>query len=312
MKQNLVAVLCIYICILMGVLCVIMLYGSNPTKTMVIPEGKIKDSLKHSQDTDLQEMSELSGKIVSTALSKLAYLVQTESCLPDPLKSVEVFGNTLACQCDVFVLGYKQPCTETPLHNVEYFFNSSTTWASGRNLLSEAALRRSEKYLYYIFMDDDIVLKTKTEFQNPWTEFENFLKTIEPAVAAVNTPQHQALPVVYEARNDQGCVLDKPAECLPTIDFDQCLNAFHYQVVEHLLPYITKFDSKSFSLCGFYIKVKCEILFRGKAVILKNIHAMNPKHRPYPHQGFNIDRIIREAVAQLPKEYQISSLALQW
>ncbi len=53
-------------------------------------------------------------------------------------------------------------------------------------------------------MDDDIVLKKKTQFQNPWREFENFLKRIEPAAAAVNTPQHQALPVVSEARSDQG------------------------------------------------------------------------------------------------------------
>ncbi len=85
--------------------CVILdkFYVINPTKATVI-SGKIEESLKHTENTEFQVMPVLVGNMVSTVPSKFAYLVQMESCLPDNLKSVEVFGNALACQCDVFVL----------------------------------------------------------------------------------------------------------------------------------------------------------------------------------------------------------------
>ena len=41
---------------------------------------------------------------------------------------------------------------------MQYLFNSSTTWTSGRNVLYEEAMKRDTRYLYYIFMDDDIQL----------------------------------------------------------------------------------------------------------------------------------------------------------
>lgn len=50
------------------------------------------------------------------------------------------------------------------------------------------AINRNEKYLYYIFMDDGIDLKTRSQYKlagNPWRLFENFLGQIEPAVGAV-------------------------------------------------------------------------------------------------------------------------------
>ena len=100
-------------------------------------------------------------------LHRFLYLIQTESCVPDHLESVEAFGNALSCQCDVLVLSYKQACSKTVSPNIEYLYNSSTTWATGRNLVYKVAMKRSEKYLYYIFMDDDIVLKKRTK-KNPW------------------------------------------------------------------------------------------------------------------------------------------------
>ena len=68
-------------------------------------------------------------------------------------------GNTSTCMCDVLVLSCKKTCNDTlSLPHVEYIFNSSTTWTTGRNLLLEVAMLRRETYLYYIFLDDDIVL----------------------------------------------------------------------------------------------------------------------------------------------------------
>ncbi len=171
MNLKIVAVLVI---LMFVSVCWFLLYGSN-AYAMPLPavsmgaHGDIEASLKLSQGIGIKGMlSALQGNLVLTVPSRLLYLVQTENCLPRKLKSVEAFEDPLACQCDVLVLSYKEVCYDSALPNIECLFNSSTTWASGRNLLFEAAMRRSEKYLYYIFMDDDIVLKTTTANQNPW------------------------------------------------------------------------------------------------------------------------------------------------
>ncbi len=56
--------------------------------------------------------------------SRFIYLVQTESCIPDHLKSPRAIGDASACQCDVLVLSYKKMCTGTPPAHVEYIFNT--------------------------------------------------------------------------------------------------------------------------------------------------------------------------------------------
>ena len=86
------------------------------------------------------------------------YLTQTENCIPTYLKSPEVIGDSEACQCDVIIFSYKNKCTDTSFPHVQYLFNSSksTTWTVGRNLLYEAARKRKDKYIHYIFMDDDV------------------------------------------------------------------------------------------------------------------------------------------------------------
>ena len=165
---------------------------------------------------------------------RFLYLLQTESCLPDGLKSAGAFGNATACHCDVLVLSYKQICNDTPPAHVEYISASSpTSWNEGRNLLYGVAMRRSGKYLYYIFMDDDIILKTK-EVVNPWGVF----RRIEPAVGAENTNEANWVRKTYEARNLQGCDLSEPQEYIPAaLFYDAAFNAFHYQAVDYILPY---------------------------------------------------------------------------
>ena len=139
--------------------------GPSWTKRPKIAHAQLE--LEHSHDVELQ--------VETSRPSRFLYLLQTESCLPDHLDSVETIGNASACQCDILVLSFKQICSVTSSPHIEYIFNSSTSWTTGRNLLFEVARRRGEKYLYYIFMDDDIVLRFKTEpnNHNPWREFEN-------------------------------------------------------------------------------------------------------------------------------------------
>ena len=264
---------------------------------------------KHEHDIELQ--AEVPGP------SRFLYLVQTESCLPDHLDSVKAIGYASACQCDVLVLSFKQICSVTPPPHVAYLFNSSTSWTTGRNLLFEVARKRGEKYLYYIFMDDDIVLefKTKPNNHNPWREFENFLKRIEPAVGAADIYTKERLRLVYNARKKQGCSVKEKTDYLPTVRFDAAFNAFHYQAVEYILPYSHKSDAISWWLSQLYTEVKCEIVFRGHTVLHTEVRAINRKHRSYPRKeadDSDLLTILNEMEAELLEEYRNSSLLLEW
>ena len=135
-------------------------------------EGNVSDSTQ-----TVEAASNVSKRPQETFL----YAIQTESCLPIHLK--KALGNPNECDCDVLVLSYKKSCQAIFLRHVKYINAHSLTCSAGRNLLWQVAKGWRTKYLYYIFMDDDIFLKT-TNGGNPWRQFERFLVNIEPAVAA--------------------------------------------------------------------------------------------------------------------------------
>ena len=255
--------------------------------------------------------------------TRFLYLVQTESCLPDKLQTS--IGNASNCQCDILVLSYKQECTRnlTPSH-IEYIIsNSSTTWATGRNLLYEVAMRRSERYLYYIFMDDDIELRYHDGHEqktgSPWREFEQFLKRVEPAVATVNKKGNKfdilklarECPIEYETMK---------TGYFHTVWFDAMFDAFHHQAVEYLLPYNSKFDKQSWWYSQIYIIIWSELLFRGQVIMYAHIDVINGLHRPYPRYGKGQSRsttsvtpfIVEDIGKELPKRYRNMSLFLEW
>ena len=253
---------------------------------------------------------------------KFLYLVQTESCLPGRLRSVDVLGNASFCQCDILVLSYKQPCNDTlSLPHVEYIFNSSTTWTTGRNLLFEIAMqRRVLTYLYYIFIDDDIVLVAKRNKNiNPWRKFEDSLERIEPAVGVLAWGDYknccQCVNMIYRARQKQGCSLNKTTEFIPVVAFDAAFNAFHHQSVQYILPYSNRYDAISWWYSQVYFNTKCEIMFQGQVVVHTIVNAVNTKHRSYPQKLIVrsiVDAIVKEIEGELPKEYQNTSLMMEW
>ena len=249
--------------------------------------------------------------------SRLLYLVQAESCLPDNLKSTVIFRNSIGCQCDVVVLSYKQACSDpsSPAH-VEYISASSpTSWNKGRNLLFEVAKQRKEKYLYYVFMDDDIILEAKSEVGDPWKIFENFLRRIEPAVAAIETDENPSLQITYEARKVLGCALKGTFEYIPAANYDAALNAFHYQAVDYILPYPLKYDAVSWWFTTWYILIKSKVIFPRQVVLHTGLLVRNMYHRPYPRKwpsAQNFKSFVRLVESDLPPKYQNSTLLLEW
>ena len=246
--------------------------------------------------------------------TKLLYLVQTDSCLPDHLLSVKTIGNAESCHCDVLVLSFKQECSKNPLEHVDYIFNSSaTSWNRGRNLLFEETRKRG-KYLYYIFIDDDIGLIIKQKNVNPWRVFETFLEQIEPAIGIVEM-ETLHLPLVYNGRIEQNCTLDEIPDYLPIVHFDSAFNAFHYKAVDSILPYPTKFDNISWWFSGWYAAVKSEVVFAGQTLVHTKVFADNFNHRPYPRKHPSRKdwiAIMKEIEISLPEKYRNLSLFLEW
>ena len=248
----------------------------------------------------------------SSSTTWILYLLQTEECLPRHLKSV--LGNSSACPCDVVVLSYKKVCTDTSLSNVKYLFNSSTTWTTGRNLLFYINIyRRSERYLYYILMDDDVHLQwteklgKEFRFKDPWRSFEEFLYRVQPAVAALNINEQKRF-------GPEKCTVGR--EYSPTVWYDSAFNAFHHKAVEHLLPYSYHLDDVNWHISQLYNIIWSEIVFRGQVVMNRELIASNHKHRPYPRNGTNLlsvlPMVLKDVKERIPRNCRNASLIQEW
>ncbi len=244
----------------------------------------------------------------ANAPTRFIYLTQTENCIPTYLKSPEVIGDSEACQCDVIILSYKTKCNDTSLPHVQYIFNSSNsiTWAVGRNLLYETAKEREEKYIHYILMDDDVqlILVDKNSTQNPWRMYEESLKTFQPAVVIIlDLSRRSKFPKK---------ILPERLECEVTryiqiYRIDGLFSAYHYQIVDYILPYTTTYDSVSWWWSQEYTNVKLNVRLNGLVVIDPRFRTENNKHRKYirkyPSQG-DFNRFVSDIRSEEPEKYR--------
>jgi hypothetical protein len=206
-------------------------------------------------------------------------------------------------------------CNEMIPKHIEYIFMPNTTWNQGRNLLFDVGKSRTVRYLYYIFVDDDINLSTRLKV-NPWMKFLDFLKEVEPAVAIVDTPWQ--VQDDFNARQRLGCSINNPnsVDYINAPNFDSAFNAFHYRAVDHILPYPTQFDNVSWWWSGFYSKIICDVMFPGQTVVLTKINARNSRHRKYPRkEGYDPNDwsdIMKSVESRLPEKHQNLKLLQAW
>ncbi|KAL5484055.1 hypothetical protein EMCRGX_G020491 [Ephydatia muelleri] len=210
----------------------------------------------------------------------ILYLVQTEKCLPPYLLSNDVLGNG-SLGFEVVVLSYKKACDNATQHHIQYFLQPSTTWSTGRNFLLETALTKNKPYLYYIFMDDDIVLIDLKQM-NPWRKFEAFLRSVEPAIAAIDLTQDNYLQMIRNVHRDRQC--SREEDYVTCVWFDAIFNAFHYNAVHHVLPYDPTFDNQTWWASQMAVIARSEVLCRGQVVLHTEIVGLNKDHRPYPRR----------------------------
>ncbi len=158
------------------------------TWIIFLPKTTVTDCLKQLQKSTLLSSSGNSCQVSLEPQNskKFAYLIQTESCLNDYLSSREVLGDAGSCQCNVLVLSFKRECNNNSLPHVQYLFNPSTTWTTGRNLLFKTIMAQKLNYVYYTFLDDDVVLRygdLREQGANPWRDYERSVLEVQPLLA---------------------------------------------------------------------------------------------------------------------------------
>ena len=248
---------------------------------------------------------------------RFLYMLQTESCLSSYLQ--EVIGDPSVCPCDVLVLSFRTNCTKPHPPNVEYIFTGTrTSWGGGRNVLYEEAMKKEQVYLYFIILDDDIVINKKSDKDSngtPWRMFEEFLVRVEPANAAIDIENNLWLHRAGNGRKHMNCTVDESAEYLSVARYDAAFNAFHNKTIRYILPYLTKYDRSSWIFAPMYINIKIEVMYAGHSVLHNKIFAHNPQHRPYLRHYPNPrewNDIVNEAAKEMPEKYRNSSLMQGW
>ena len=278
--------------------------------------GTIQGMIKFRENTDFYSSAELSAynsKLHDyttqrgTTQKPFIYLTETEQCLPRNLASSSQIGDPETCNCDVIVLSFRAKCQENKQSHITYFFDPNTLFASGRNVLFFAALDRRPGYHYYIFINDDTILKYN-EFtpanmtkMSPFRAVEKWLLDYEPAAGVLDYKIHHGASTVIEKRRHL-CGINEPSLVLPTVFFDAIFNAFHHKAVEHVLPYPTQYERGCMYCCNRNTIIAVEVKFGGQALLFSPVTAGNPKHRKYDRSAKNLTAISREFIARIKRE----------
>ena len=319
LKSTKVTMILLFV-LLVSVTCTVVWYFPN-VRGFQLPFTELEvmtEQAEHSKEVTTQQVKAIETNLSTVvAPTRFIYLTQTESCIPTYLKSPEVIGDSEACQCDVIILSYKTKCTDTSLPHVQYIFNSSKsiTWTTGRNLLYEAAKERKEKYIYYIFTDDDVKLSpVDISTMSPFRKYEESLKIYQPAVVVIldNSNRNYFPKQIFPERLD--CEL---TVYIQIYRIDGLFIAYHYQAIDYILPYIPKYDSVSWWYSQEYTNVRMNIRFNGQVVTDPRFRAPNPKHRDYqkrpPYQDA-FDSFVADVRSEEPEKYRKSfePILQQW
>ena len=217
------------------------------------------------------------------------YLTQATQCIPPLKASARQIGDPKTCNCDVIVLSYRKECGQKNKNfaHITYLFDPTTTWASGRNVLYNAAMKRKPGYHYYIFIDGDTVFEfngfTPQEMKKlpPFRVFEQWLLDYEPALGVADYWRLTAAEAIQRRKTLCRINEDRPM-VVPVVWFDGCLNAYHYEAVSHILPYPHLDREKSWYIPNRHIMSAMELKFGGQAMMFVPLTIVNLDHTDYP------------------------------
>ena len=151
------------------------------------------------------------------------------------------------------------------------------------------ATKLKQKYLYYIFCDGDIKLyKSNFKYQKRTTEefkqmkeysnnnyqiFEHFLIKFKPAIGSVENQYYHYQLIQIQSK------IDVRRHCM---SFDAQFNAYHYSILDDMLPYDNRNQNRSYWTSQ--ILQQCKVFFRyhGYVYSLMSIYGSNNVHSQYP------------------------------
>jgi len=176
--------------------------------------------------------------------------------------------------CDRIVLNWREP---DPQGNT--LFMPGSSWNEGRNRLLWEALERARTtgndYRYYIFMDDDCIVREDAALArqldipltgNPFRTFERFLLEWEPAVGYTRYDwQH----------TEKGRAVNLGH------NIDGLFNAFHRETLSFLLPYYTGFDSESWLYSQHIINHMASLLYHPHRIQCNLVTTANTRRKGY-------------------------------
>jgi len=198
-------------------------------------------------------------------MKSFLYLVQGTAALVSGF--IELRHRTRA---DALFLTY-----DHPLDGAIFFPNSS--WAQGRNRLLAEAGAIGHEYLYYVFLDDDVVFD-----QGNWDVLERQLLRYRPAVAVPVNPHVRDLPLGLRLKHAYVAFVPRQ----PSPATDEQLIAVHRDVVADALvvPYQERFDHISWYWPARVQKVLIQTFYAPHVLLLNRIVVRNDLHREYPRR----------------------------
>ena len=207
-------------------------------------------------------------------MDKFLYLVQSAARLPD------IYSSIPSDRAELLQLTWKEP-----IDGAVYLPKS--TWTQGRNRLMAEALQRPRQYLFYVFLDDDVVFE-----KGNWRVFEDALLKYRPAIASPYFPDY---PPVNRSRLD--------LEAHTCFYFDAMFNAFHADVIRDrlVLPYYGGFDQESWWYSQSFIMQLASALYPDHTMQVNSVVIRNTKHGEYP-QGDDWDKIKRWFESQVLRQ----------
>ncbi|WAC41746.1 hypothetical protein [Pedobacter sp. SL55] len=158
-------------------------------------------------------------------MKNFLYLVQGKK------RNVLKYAGLQNLNSDLCICTFDEEISNQELNAKQIIFFPNSTWAEGRNKQLTLAKILPEKYLYYIFLDDDAVF-LKGDFKL----FQEKLLHHEPAIG---------LPLTTIIKNTNR--YNPKLAVQHPFAFDQIVQAYHYKVVEDeiSIPFITDFDHES-------------------------------------------------------------------
>ncbi len=136
-----------------------------------------------------------------------------------------------ATESDLVVATFDEEVSSVEMQVLKSFFIPKTTWAEGRNIQYEFAKSLSNKYDYYIFLDDDVVFESGS-----FVEFQKLLIKYKPAVG---------FPLMDVAFKRGLYDVDTEVQHIQVID--QQFQAYGSRAFNNsiTMPLVTDFDSES-------------------------------------------------------------------